>query len=169
MRERGAIEAAVRPLEVNCGMITAIRKATSADMPMLWHIRQQSILQLAPQGMSIAESQKWAGNLPIHRMENRFQDAQLWIAESDGRAVGWIALRGNYIDGLYTHPHFAGRGVGSGLLAFAESFLKERGIEVVRLDSSVNAEEFYLHRGYELTGGPPERGAGIPLVKRIIS
>ena len=149
-------------------MNTAIRKATLSDMPMLWEIRQQSILRLAPKGMSIAESQKWAASVPIHTMENRFRDAELWIAEANDITVGWIAIRGYYIDGLYTHPEFAGLGVGSGLLAFAETVLRERGIETVRLDSSVNAEEFYLHRGYEPTGGPPERGNGIPLAKQII-
>ena len=126
------------------------------------------IFQQAAKGMSIAESQKWAASVPIHTMENRFRDAELWIAEANDITVGWIAIRGNYIDGLYTDPQFAGLGVGSGLLAFAETVLRERGIETVRLDSSVNAEEFYLHRGYEPTGGPPERGNGIPLAKQII-
>jgi putative acetyltransferase len=150
-------------------MNIAIRKAALSDMPILWDIRQQSILKLAPKVMSMAESQKWAGSVPIHAMENRFQDAELWIAETNGITMGWIAIHGNYIDGLYTHPQFAGLGVGSGLLAFAETVLKERGIETVRLDSSVNAEEFCLHRGYEPTGSPPERGNGISLAKRIIS
>jgi GNAT superfamily N-acetyltransferase len=147
---------------------TTIRKSTSSDMPKLWEIRQQSILRLAPKGMSVAESQKWAASVPIDAMENRFRDADMWIAETTDMIVGWIAIRGNYIDGLYTDPEFAGLGIGSGLLAFAETVLRERGLETVRLDSSVNAEQFYLRRGYKPTGGPPERGSGIPLAKRFI-
>jgi putative acetyltransferase len=132
----------------------------------MWEVRQQSILKLAPQGMTIAQSETWAFSMTIQGMERRFREAEIWIAEINGAIAGWIAVRGDYIDGLYTDPEFAAQGIGSELLSLAENLMEIRGIDVVRLDSSVNAVNFYLRRGYELTGDPPGNNA-IPMSKRL--
>ena len=59
--------------------------------------------------------------------------------------------------GLYVDPSSAARGVGSSLLAFAERYLSSRGVPVIELEASWNAEEFYLHRGYvPLAERPPD-------------
>ena len=148
-------------------MDVSTRKATLDDVPRLWTIRRESILKLAPGGMSVGESQTWAAKMTLAGMEKRFRDAEIWIAESEGIIVGWIAIRVDYIDGLYVDPPFAQQGIGSQLLQLSEALIREQGIQIVRLDSSVNAEEFYLRRGYERTGVTPERDA-IPMRKRLV-
>jgi putative acetyltransferase len=116
--------------------------------------------------MTIAQSEAWAASMTIQGMEKRFRDAEVWLAEANGLIVGWVAVRGDYIDGLYTDPQFAEHGIGSELLTLAEKLMLERGIEVIRLESSVNAEQFYLRRGYQPTGTAPANNA-IPLTKQL--
>ncbi len=42
------------------------------------------------------------------------------MAKRDGRVVGWISLKVDYIDGLYVDPRHAGTGIGSNLLRYLE-------------------------------------------------
>jgi putative acetyltransferase len=67
---------------------------------------------------------------------------------------------------LYTHPEFERRGIGTELLGLAEELMRDAGVEVIRLEASSNAEEFYLRRGYLPAGPRPVDGA-TPLVKRL--
>jgi len=79
---------------------------------------------------------------------------------------GWGAIRGDKLEGLYTDPVFAGRGIGTGLLRLLEGLMRERGIPSVRAEASSNAEEFYLRRGYEPTGARTPDGAQ-PISKQL--
>ena len=142
------------------------RPATSDDIQRLWEVRSESILKLASRGMTVSQAHAWAKKMTLQGMEERFREAEIWIAESEGVIVGWIAVRNDYIDGLYIDPSFAERGIGSKLLSVAETLMRDRGIQVVRLDSSVNAEQFYRHRGYHSLG-EPRADEAIPFTKRL--
>ena len=80
--------------------------------------------------------------------------------------IGWGAIRGDRLEGLYTDPEFAGRGIGTELLAMVESLMRGRGISEVRAEASSNAEAFYLRRGYERTG-PRTSGGAQPIRKGL--
>jgi GNAT superfamily N-acetyltransferase len=47
--------------------------------------------------------------------------AQAWLCERDGETAGVIAVRPDCVDHLYLHPAYQGRGIGSTLLAVAQS------------------------------------------------
>ena len=99
-------------------------------------------------------------------MEERLRTTEVWIAEIKDTIVGWVSICGDYLDGLYTDPQFAEQGIGTEMLNFAESLMRERGVQVIRAEASWNAEDFYLRRGYEPTGPRAADGAR-PLVKRL--
>jgi len=84
--------------------VAAHRPATLADATRLFELRRKSILGLAPQGMSVAEAENWAAKLTVHGMEQKLRTMDVWVAEIDGRAVGWGATRGDKLEGLYTDP-----------------------------------------------------------------
>jgi putative acetyltransferase len=46
--------------------------------------------------------------------------------------VGWGAIRGERVEGLYTDPEFAGRGIGTKLLGSLEGLMRGRGVPAVR-------------------------------------
>ena len=73
-----------------------------------------------------------------------------------------MAIRRDYLDGLYTDPAFVEQGIGTELLG-----LRERGVHAIRAEASWNAEKFCFRRGYE----PPahaHRMAQRLIVKRLI-
>ena len=78
----------------------------------------------------------------------------------------WGAIRGDDLEGLYTAPEFAGRGVASVMLARLEGLMVERGLAAVHAEASSNAKEFYLRRGYRMSGLQTVDGAW-PITKRL--
>jgi putative acetyltransferase len=144
-----------------------IRKATLDDVPRLWELRRHSILELAPKGMPVAQSEAWAAGKTLEDMEKQFRGIEMWTAAANNSILGWVGFHADYLDGLYTDPQFIMQGIGTQLLGVAEGLMRDRGVEMIRADVSWNAEEFYLRRGYEPTAPRPADGAR-PLVKRLL-
>ena len=48
-------------------------------------------------------------------MKRKLRELEVWIASSGGTIVGWGAIKGDRLEGLYTDPGFAGRGIGTSL------------------------------------------------------
>ena len=144
------------------------RPATLGDVNRLFELRRQSITKLARKGMSFAEAASWAEKLTIPGMEKKIRELEIWVAEVNGAVVGWGAMRGDRLEGLYTEPDFAGRGIGTGLLSLIEELMRRRGVLTVRAEASSNAVAFYLRRGYE-SNGPRVLGGAQPISKRLLS
>jgi putative acetyltransferase len=147
-------------------MKTVYRPATLDDTIRLFNLRRESILGLTVKDMSIEEAAKWADKLTAAGMERKICDLEIWVAEIGEKVVGWGAIRGDQLEGLYTAPEFAGRGIGTELLGLLEGLMLARGISAVRAEASSNAEAFYLRRGYERTHAPTSERAQ-PIRKRL--
>ena len=96
-------------------------------------------------------------------MELKLRELEVWVAER-GVLAGWGAIRGDYLEGLYTAPEAAGQGIGAGLLAMLEGLIRARQFLSVRAEASSNALAFYLRRGYWANGPQAANGAW-PVVK----
>jgi len=147
-------------------MGTLHRLATSDDAGRLHQVRRQSILALAPPLMAAVEAEAWAAKLSFAGMEQKLRDLEIWVTELDDIVAGWGAIRGGHLEGLYTAPEFAGRGVGSKLLDMLERLMRARGIAAVEAEASPNALTFYVRRGYRENG--PQAGNGAwPIAKTL--
>ena len=142
------------------------RLATLGDARRLFELRRKSILALAPKGMSVAHAEIWAANLTVAGMKGKIREMEIWIVELNDTVVGWGAVRGDQLEGLYTDPEFAGQGIATELLGMLEGLMRERGLPAVRAQASSNAEEFYLRRGYQPIGLRTPAGAQ-PVTKRL--
>ncbi len=70
-----------------------------------------------------------------------------WVASAGGRIIGTVGVDGNRIVALYVRKSGRGNGVGSALVEVAEKYaLRSQG--GVRVLASVDAEGFYIKRGY---------------------
>jgi putative acetyltransferase len=144
------------------------RLATLEDASRLFEVRRRSILELAPSGMSVADAEAWANQLTPAGMERKLRELEIWIAELDDAMAGWGAIRGDFLEGLYTAPEYAGQGVGAELLNRLEALMRGRGVDAVRAEASSNARAFYLRRGYRATGPQTPVGAW-PITKQLLS
>jgi GNAT superfamily N-acetyltransferase len=90
----------------------------------------------------------------------------VWVAESAGTLVGYLivtlvmsvehqGLMGE-IDEFFVLPEVRAHGIGAGLLAAAEAFLRERGCKRLQLQlgaANIDARGFYQRRGYAPRAG----------------
>jgi GNAT superfamily N-acetyltransferase len=142
-----------------------IRRAESADEAALTRIRRSAILALAVPAMSKEQAEQWAARTTADRIARAIRDHDVWIAV-DGAAIGWVEVDRDRIAALYVSPSCARRGVGTALLARAEAVMWSSGYATAHLESSENALDFYLRRGYRRCGPPDAHGAW-PLRKSL--
>ena len=72
---------------------------------------------------------------------------EVWLAEVDGRPVGVMVVRGDFMDQLYVRPEAQRRGVGTSLVAQAK-----RGRARLRLytfEANEPARDFYEKHGFK--------------------
>ena len=142
-----------------------IRRAEAGDEEALARIRRSAILALAVPAMSIEQAEKWATRAAADRIVRAIRDHDVWVAV-DAAASGWVEVDRDRVAALYVLPSCAHRGVGSVLLARAEASIRNSGYAIARLESSQNALDFYLRRGY-VRCGPPDADGAYPLRKDL--
>jgi GNAT superfamily N-acetyltransferase len=142
-----------------------IRRAEAVDEDALASIRRQAILALAVPVMSREEAERWAARPAAHRIAQAIRDHDVWVAV-DEVAIGWVEVDRDHVAALYVSPSCSQRGVGTALLACAETHIQISGYATARLESSPNALDFYLRRGYGRCG-PPDADGAWPLRKDL--
>ena len=83
------------------------------------------------------------------------RDHELWLAEEEGRVVGFAALGQSTLGHLYVRPGYHGRGIGSALLAKTKE-LRPAGFTLWTFPANESACRFYEQRGLR----PIEYGDG---------
>jgi GNAT superfamily N-acetyltransferase len=139
-------------------MTTAIRNATEADVAeILAFIRALAAYERAPDAVMASEA-----DLREHGFgPNPY--FQCLIAEEDGRPAGfafyffdystWLGRPGIYLEDIFVHPEFRGRGIGKALLQRVAAVAVEKGCARLKwevLDWNTPAIEFYESQGARL-------------------
>jgi GNAT superfamily N-acetyltransferase len=83
----------------------------------------------------------------------------LWVAEIDGRPVGFMAIKADFIDQLYIDPDHQRRGIGSALIAHAKH-LSPSGLRLFTFQMNTTGRAFYAKQGFQAVrlgvSPPPE-------------
>lgn len=76
---------------------------------------------------------------------------QTYVAELDGRVVGFTDIDGNgYVDRLFVHPEAGRRGVASALLARVVHQGRRQGLPALTTHASLVAEPVFSRHGFEI-------------------
>ena len=89
-----------------------------------------------------------------------FSPDATWVAEVDGRVVGFASIRPGELHTLYTHPQAWGTGAGRALLAHAEAQLRAQGFAEATLwteERNERALRVYAAAGWRPDGPVRER------------
>lgn len=119
-------------------MIESESKAVVA----LWHVTKREAYPYLPleQTRTLDEdSAFFKGTL--------LRSCDIWVAEQEGQIVGFLAIRGSYIDRLYVLPNVQRSGVGAALLKNAKR-LSPSGLELHTHQKNVAARAFYEQHGF---------------------
>jgi GNAT superfamily N-acetyltransferase len=74
---------------------------------------------------------------------------KLWVAEEEGRILGFAGVSGDELTHLYTDPPAQNRGVGAALLDHVKSLRPER-LELWVFQENDGARKFYERHGFQL-------------------
>ena len=118
-----------------------IRRAEAAAEEALTRIRRSAILALAVPAMSIEQAETWATRAAADRIARAIRDHDVWVAV-DGAVIGWVEVDQDRVAALYVSPSCSRRGVGSVLLTYAETSIRNSGYTTARLESSQNALDY---------------------------
>jgi GNAT superfamily N-acetyltransferase len=122
---------------------TLLRPANADDAEALAAIHgaaRRAAMPYLPELHDEAEDRDWIANTVL-------PNAAVWVAEVDGRPVGYLALINSRLDQLYVAPHHQHRGVGSQLLVKAKA-LSPGGLQLNTFQSNRRARAFYEARGF---------------------
>jgi GNAT superfamily N-acetyltransferase len=116
----------------------------------------------------ILDPQFLADQDPVTRAEEwrkhlQLDDRAVWVAEVEGRVVGYASVRDQELRMLYVDPFAQGAGVGSELLAQAEA-AGARELEV--FEANGHGRRFYEDRGWR-DDGPAGEWLGSPLRRYV--
>ena len=79
--------------------------------------------------------------------EHVLKEDHVFVVEIDEHPVAFMALRDDFIDHLYVHPHYQNRGIGKDLLGLARQRSPEH-LWLYTLQINMNARAFYEKNGF---------------------
>jgi len=103
------------------------------------------------------ENSKFYPNSVIEYMYNEFspqflielsKEREFFVAFENSEIIGTITIINDYIGTVFVNPEYHSKGIGTKLMETIENLAKERKIEKLRLQSSINAVDFYEKLGY---------------------
>lgn len=74
--------------------------------------------------------------------------ADTWVAERNGRVIGFISLLGNEVGAIFVEPEYHGVGVGTALMNKAQALHGDLEVEVFAANAI--GRQFYGRYGFEL-------------------
>ena len=146
-----------------------VRAATEADCEDIYRIQVDAIHSLPGGSQGKAGIEEWlAGQNPSVYAQSMTEDLFI-VAEDDG-IIGWgsLSVPKKEIRNVFVDPGFHRRRVGTAILAGLEELAGKAGIDIVQLQATGTAIEFYLANGYQ-SDPPVAPGADWALMKKRLA
>lgn len=124
-----------------------IRAAEHADLGTVYDIAQTTIRAIYPHYYPAGAVDFFLAHHNRDHVSADIESGAVYLAESDGRAVGTVTISADSINRLFVLPEEQGKGYGGELLRFAETEIA-KSYGTARLDSSLPAKLIYLRKGY---------------------
>ncbi|AZE61622.1 MULTISPECIES: GNAT family N-acetyltransferase [Pseudomonas] len=152
-----------------------IIRATPEDANCAFDIRRDAILDQCIGAYSAEQMALWTRGKAADGYDV-LMDKLFYLGWVNGEAVatGMLDLDNNEVGALFVRPGFTGRGYGKAMLDHLEDVARQRAIDEVVLDATLNAVGFYRGCGYVGVEQAVYRSpsglvlACIPMVKRLL-
>jgi ribosomal protein S18 acetylase RimI-like enzyme len=122
--------------------IRAFRRDDEADTVAVWHRSGRAVYTFLPtwQAFTLEEARRVFGSVIR-------TDCAIWVATQDKCIVGFLAMKGSYIDRLYVDPLEWRRGWGTQLVEFAKQ-VSPSGLELHTHRANLAARALYERLGF---------------------
>jgi putative acetyltransferase len=129
-----------------------IRRVKRTDVPEISRLYYETVHRVNARDYSPEQVRAWAPRVyPDAFWRRRFRRYDVFVAEEDGRVVGFVELSpSGEIDCFYVHFARQHQGVGSALMARIEREARRRRNSRLLADVSLTAEPFFRRMGFEV-------------------
>ena len=126
-----------------------IRRYRTEDCPLLARLFYDTVHAVNARDYTAVQLQAWAPGLPDLEAWNRsFLEHVAFVAEAEGVIAGFGDIdETGYLDRLYVHKDYQGRGIGTALCDALEQSVR---CEYIVTHASRTVKAFFLSRGYRV-------------------
>ena len=146
-----------------------VRAATEADCVEIYRIQVDAIRSLPGGSQGKVGIEEWlAGQNPSVYAQSMAEELFV-VAEDDG-IVGWgsLSVPKKEISNVFVDPVFHRQRVGTAIIAGLEELAGKAGIDIVQLQATGTAIDFYIANGYR-SDPPVAPGADWALMKKHLA
>jgi GNAT superfamily N-acetyltransferase len=131
-----------------------LTRATGADADGVADLyllaRQAAVPQIPPLVHPDDDVRQW--------MRGVVRDHEVWLAvAAEGERLGLMVLDGDWLDQLYVHPAWTGRGLGGRFVELAKQ-RRPGGLQLWTFESNAGAQRFYERHGFTVAERTDGRG-----------
>ena len=125
-----------------------IRPYRPADCRQIARLFYSTVHTVCAKDYAPRQLNAWAdGKTDLQEWNRSYLRHRTLVAEENGRIIGFGDItREGYLDRLYVHRSFQGRGVGTALCSRLEQFAAQA--HRITTHASITARPFFLQRGY---------------------
>lgn len=134
-----------------------IREFTEQDAQPLSSLVEQAFIEANKDEFSVESRARLREKYRPSYFRAEADNKDIYVAQLRGDVVGGVQVVENTIDFLFVSPTRQSRGIGSGLLGYAENQISQQ-FSQARVFSGLNAIRFYEHNGYEVSSRPQPSG-----------
>lgn len=127
-------------------MIAAVIRAATTDeageVAELFLAARHAMENIVPMVHGDEETRQWMRSVV-------FRETSVMVGLMDGRIAAMISMRPGWIEHLYVHPRYQGRGLGTALLHTAQHDAQAAaGLQLWAFQSNLRARRFYARHGF---------------------
>lgn len=124
-----------------------LRRYTSADCPEMAQLFYETVHCVNARDYSPEQLDAWAdGNVDLDRWNSSFMEHDTWIAVEDNQIAGFGDVdHTGYLDRLYVHKDYQGRGIAG---AICDKLEQSFPADFIETHASKTARPFFERRGY---------------------
>ena len=127
----------------------SIRACTAADVPHLAEVFTRAVHEIAATSYDAAQRDAWAPHdMGLESWRARLAEQQIWIAEIGGQIAGFIGMKPQHVEMLFTHPAYARCGVASAL--YRHAMKQGPAGASMTTDASLEARPFFERQGWRV-------------------
>ncbi len=143
-----------------------IRPATRSDLTAILDINLRAIFGTCVSHYTPSDLKQWVGDRSERNFEKHLEGNHLYIAERDGRTVGFLDVIPGEVLAVYVYPEEERKGYGKELLLKGIQEAQKDSNEVI-VFASLNAVTFYEKFGFkkEEEVKDSRHGIDLPLIK----
>lgn len=126
------------------------RRSTFDDTPAVFNLVTASVRRLAPDPYSQEVIDTWMVGRKVEDYQPDCEQGCVWLAEVDGRPVGFSQGEPGEVKRLFVDADFVGLGIGAELMERALEDARSGDKKTIVIEATLNAVPFYKKWGFDV-------------------